>query len=162
MAETETVHATCVAIGGHGVLLMGRPGAGKSSLALQLIDQPGHGLSGTLRTARLVADDQVVLQRRHGAILASAPTSLAGLIEIRGVGVVRVPVQREVQLVLAARLTGIGEIERLPDAEDTRIMLLGVMLPMVHIDASLAAAPARLRAAIDLLEAEQDVASQGR
>lgn len=151
MAETETIHATCIAIGAQGVLLLGPPGSGKSSLALQLIDQPGHGLTGHLKTALLVADDQVVIRRRDGRIVATAPEALAGLIEIRGIGIVKAPVQEEVPLSLAVQLVPSDETARLPDPGASRISLLGLDLPLVCIDASLAAAPARLRAALDML-----------
>lgn len=151
MAEAETIHATCVAIDGRGVLLLGPPGSGKSSLALQLIDQPGFGISETLRQTRLVADDQVVLRRSGGQITATAPPALAGLLEIRGIGIVRVPVLAETQVVLAVRLARATEIARLPEPSDSAHDLLGVSVPSFRIDASLAGSPARLRAALDLL-----------
>ena len=151
MAEKETLHATCIAIEGRGVLLMGAPGSGKSSLALQLIDQPGMGVTGTPKTAVLVADDQVVLNARGNVIFATAPAALAGLLEIRGIGIVRVPVQAEVPVSLVVKLMPAATIERLPDPRDAHAVLLGMRLPMVMIDAGLASAPARLRAALDLL-----------
>ena len=90
---TSQVHGTCVAVAGVGVLLRGPPGSGKSDLALRLID----------RGAELVADDRVTLRREDDGIVASAPASLAGLIEVRGVGVARVPAiaRARVQIKLA-------------------------------------------------------------
>ena len=151
MPDTETVHGTCVAIGGAGVLMLGKPGSGKSSLALRLIDEPGYGISGNLKTAVLVADDQVVLRRVGQRVVASAPRILAGMLEIRGVGLVRVAAAGDVPLALVASLAPAAEIARLPEPGESRITVLDVGLPLVMIDAGLASAPARLRAAFDLL-----------
>ena len=74
------VHATAVAIDGRALLLRGPSGAGKSDLALRLIDAG----------ARLIADDQSVLRREGGRLLAAVPAAIAGLIEVRGVGILRV------------------------------------------------------------------------
>ena len=63
MHEEALIHGTCIALDGEGVLLVGKPGSGKSDLALRLIDQPGSGLSGIPKTAQLVADDQVIIRK---------------------------------------------------------------------------------------------------
>lgn len=73
----ETVHATTIAIDGAGVLLRGPSASGKSDLALRLIDDG----------ARLVADDRTVLALRDGIVEASAPPSIRGKIEVRGLGI---------------------------------------------------------------------------
>lgn len=94
------VHASCVAQGGHGLLLLGPSGSGKSDLALRLI---GRGFL-------LVADDQVVIEAGR----ASPPAALAGLLEVRGVGLLRFPYEAGIRLALALAL---GERpERLPAA----------------------------------------------
>jgi serine kinase of HPr protein (carbohydrate metabolism regulator) len=144
-----TIHATCVAVGGRGVLLLGPPGAGKSSLALRLIDQPGYGTGERLMRARLVADDQVVLRRRGGQLIASPPPAIAGQIEVRGIGIAAIRKSPATVLRLAVQLRDRGQIERLP-LSDMKIAFLGIELPCVAIDPSDAAAPARLRAAIAL------------
>jgi HPr kinase/phosphorylase len=92
--ESLIVHGAAVAFAGRGVLILGASGAGKSGLALALI---GRG-------ATLVADDRVVLTRRGGALIVRAPEALAGLIEARGVGILRVPAVPEVPLALAVDL----------------------------------------------------------
>ena len=140
------IHATAVAINGMGVLIMGPPGAGKSDLALRLIDQPGFGLGGALLTAELVADDQTLVRVSDGALIASAPEALAGLMEIRGQGIVRLAARPSARLVLAVTLTPAAEIERMPVDQYTDI--LGVRLSAISIDATGASAPARLRAAL--------------
>lgn len=153
MPDTVTLHGTCVSIGGKGVLILGSPGAGKSDLALRLIDQPGAGLSGTPRRARLVADDQVTIIRHGDGLAATAPAALRGKLEIRGLGIVELPVEASAPLVLAIRLADCAAIERLPDVPCAGFEALGVGLPLVLIDPSKASAPARVRAALDWLGA---------
>lgn len=102
--DTGSIHATCVAFGDVGLLLRGPPGAGKSDLALRLIDGG----------ARLVADDRVVLRRAGASILAAAPPRLAGMLEIRGVGIVRLPFCEAANLSLVADLVEPPSLERLP------------------------------------------------
>lgn len=84
------VHATCVAREGEGVLLVGPPGVGKSDLALRLIQ----------RGFDLVADDRVEIAEG----IARAPPALAGLLEVRGLGIVRLPYQPSARLALLVRL----------------------------------------------------------
>lgn len=146
----KTVHATCVAVGGLGVLLLGKPGAGKSSLALRLVDQPGYGTGERLLRARLVADDQVVLERRGSRLVASAPATISGMLEVRGIGIAAIRKSRAMTVAMAVQLRDRRKIERLP-APPLKIALLGVELPLVEIDPSDSAAPARLRAALAAL-----------
>lgn len=149
MHEEALIHGTCLAVGGEGVLLVGKPGSGKSDLALRLIDQRGMGLTGTLRAARLVADDQVVIRRVDATLMASAPPALKGKLEIRGLGIAELSVADEARLSLAVRLTPAVEIERLPDLGKARMDILGIALPLILLDPQNASAPARLRAALD-------------
>ncbi len=122
-------HASCAARGGAGVLLLGPPGSGKSDLLLRLLD---HGFS-------LVADDRVEIVDG----VASAPSEIAGLIEVRGLGLVRLPHTASARLALAVELGGVGE--RLP--EPARHPATG--LPLISLDASSPSAPIRVRLALD-------------
>lgn len=150
MHEEALIHGTCLAIGEEGVLLLGQPGAGKSDLALRLIDGSGTGLTGALRGAALIADDQVAVRRSEdGKLIASAPAALAGKLEIRGLGIAELPHVPSVPLKLAVRLTPAAEIERLPDLAKARMDILGIGVPLVLIDPEKASAPARIRAALD-------------
>jgi serine kinase of HPr protein (carbohydrate metabolism regulator) len=124
------VHASCVAIGGRGVLLAGRPGAGKSDLALRLID----------RGAALVSDDYTELRRSGGRLLARAPATIAGKIELRGVGIVELAAAADVPICLHADLDRAPE--RLPEAETVR--LAGQDVPSVALAALEASAPLKL------------------
>jgi HPr kinase/phosphorylase len=122
-------HGSCVARDGAGVLIVGPSGAGKSDLTLRLL---GRGFS-------LVADDQVDI---IGG-LARAPEALAGLLEVRGIGIVRLPYVPNVQLNLVISLT--DQPERLPRPE--RHGALG--LPVVFLTAASASAPDRVALALD-------------
>src|SRR5690606_26288149 len=87
MTLPPTIHATCIALGPTGILIRGDTGAGKSSLALDLLaDAKAEGV-----WARLVADDRVHIMQRNGRLVACAPTNIAGKIEARGLGVVTLP-----------------------------------------------------------------------
>ena len=140
------LHATCVAIGGHGVLIMGPPGSGKSDLALRLIDGAGCGIGTEFLTAKLVSDDQTMVMRRGDRLIGSAPEAIAGKLEIRGLGIVELQYQAESELSLAVTLT--PEIERMPAAAEQACDICGVRLCAVSIEPESPSAPARIRAAL--------------
>jgi HPr kinase/phosphorylase len=139
-SKNETnIHASCVAIGGRGVLLLGPSGSGKSDLALRLIDQG----------AKLVADDRTILSVRKNGLHAKAPASIKGLLEIRGLGIVEMPVRASVKIALAVRLTGEGA--RLPRLHLYHVPLPvkpGRPVPQIALDSRFASAPAKIRAAL--------------
>jgi len=110
-------NASCVAIGGRGLLILGDPGCGKSSLALALID----------RGAVLVGDDGLTLALKAGRVMASPPPNIAGLIEIRNVGLVHLPTTTA-PLALVVRLT--RDTQRQPDGPGSHL-LLDVDLPLI-------------------------------
>jgi HPr kinase/phosphorylase len=144
------LHGTCVSIAGEGVLILGEPGAGKSGLALRLIDEPGYGISGVLLRGELVADDQVMVTREPDRLMATAPAALRGKLEIRGLGIVTLATPPSAALALVVKLQDHPAIERLPDSRSFGI--LGMALPLVEIDASMATSPARIRAALNWLK----------
>jgi serine kinase of HPr protein (carbohydrate metabolism regulator) len=134
------VHGTCVAIGERGILLRGGSGAGKSDLALRLIDRGG----------RLVADDQVELTPRAGVLHATAPESIRGLLEVRGLGLVEVPYADACALVLVVDLVDGDEIERLP--AENRAEIAGVAVPAIRVDPRQASAEVKVRLAAGTVE----------
>jgi serine kinase of HPr protein (carbohydrate metabolism regulator) len=133
-AADATVHASCVAIAGRGVLIAGRSGAGKSDLALRLID----------RGAALVSDDYTELRRSGERLLARAPARIAGRIEIRGIGLVECEAAGDIPVCLYADLDRTPE--RLPDAASLR--LAGLDIPSVAIAALEPSAPIKLEYAL--------------
>lgn len=131
------IHASCVAIDGKGVLLAGKPGCGKSDVALRLID------SG----AELVADDQTRLSVNNGVLMAEAPASISGLIELRHVGLLRVPCCAAVPVALYVELADFSEkLERLPDGET--VLLLDRPVMRLNLHGHAASTPAKIRAAL--------------
>jgi serine kinase of HPr protein (carbohydrate metabolism regulator) len=130
------IHACCVSCDGTGVLLRGPSGAGKSDLALRLIDLG----------ADLVADDQVELRCHDDRLLAGPPPSLAGLLEVRGLGILRFPYRAEVELGLVVDLVDDDDVERLPEPAAT--VLLGRSLPCHRLSARPASAPNKVRLAV--------------
>jgi serine kinase of HPr protein (carbohydrate metabolism regulator) len=138
----ETVHATAVDIGGKAVLLRGPSGSGKSDLALRLID------AGAL----LVADDRVALSRQGAGVVASAPATIAGRMEVRGLGIVRVRAAGPSPLRLVVDLVPPEAVERLPKAAET--VLLGVAIPLMQLAPFETSTPAKLRLALRLTPQE--------
>lgn len=112
--------ASCVAINGRAVLIEGPPGSGKSSLALALID----------RGAVLVGDDAVTLWAESGRLFASPPPNIAGLIEVRNLGLMRFPVAEPSQASLILRLD--PEAPRFIDAAD-EAHLCGIAIPALAL-----------------------------
>jgi serine kinase of HPr protein (carbohydrate metabolism regulator) len=148
--RTVQVHATCVNLGqagkpfrapaSAGILILGPSGAGKSDLALRLI---ANG-------ATLVADDRTEVFVRRGALYAKPPARIAGLIEVRGVGVLSIPYTEEVRLALAVSL--VRKVERLPRAEKylppRQLASIKSSCPLLRVIAEEASAPAKIAAAV--------------
>jgi HPr kinase/phosphorylase len=133
VTNTILVHATAIAIEGAAILLRGPPGAGKSDLALRLIDGG----------ARLVADDQAELRRVEDQILVGAPAVIAGLIEIRGIGILRIDPIEAAPLALLIDLVPSAEVERFPEARYEDI--LGLSIPLIALAPFEASAAAKVR-----------------
>lgn len=141
-SNATLVHATTVALGDYAALLRGSPGAGKSDLALRFL--AGQGLWPDMSSARtLVADDQTLLHVEAGRLIAAAPVFIAGLIEVRGVGIVRAPALPRAEVRLIVDLGSATEVERLPDPLCTQT-LLGVPLPWRRLNAFEASAAHKL------------------
>ena len=132
--SSEMLHATTVAIDGRAVVIEGRSGAGKSDLALRLID----------RGARLVADDQTLLVRQGQALVARCPATIAGRIEVRGLGIHRVDAVAEAPVALIIRLG--EEDQRMPERRVRRIA--GVSVREVTLDPHRASAPIKVEIAL--------------
>ncbi len=127
MSAAATVHASAALVGDHGVLIRGASASGKSSLLLALIMMDGA------RNA-LAADDRVVLAAHHGRLVASAPRELAGLIEVRGQGILRRPHVSPVVIDLVVDLLPAPACPRLPDP-DGHAEIAGIALPRLVLPA---------------------------
>lgn len=120
MSESHNIHATGLVLFGHGVLIRGPSGAGKSLLALELLDLYGD-------RARLVADDRLDMAVVDGRLTMSAPQTIAGLIELRGRGIVRRPFVASAGVELVVDL--VPTLERMPEASSFTTSVLGLVLP---------------------------------
>lgn len=145
MSEVDTIHATSIAIehGGawHGVLLAGRSGVGKSDLALRLID----------RGARLISDDYTLLREEDGRLLATPPESIAGRIEVRGIGIVAL---RHLEQAAVMLLVALDEpVVRMPDEPLPLRRVAGVDVPAIAVSPLEASAPLKIEIALARLVA---------
>jgi HPr kinase/phosphorylase len=125
---SPTVHASAVLVGARAVLIRGPAGAGKSRLALGLIQAADCGL---LTFARLVGDDRVELAACHRRLLARPARALAGLIEVRGLGIRRVDYEPVVVVGLVVDLA-VAEAERLPGTAE-EVEVLGIKIPRLAV-----------------------------
>jgi HPr kinase/phosphorylase len=116
--DRQILHATCVCVDGRGLLILGPSGSGKSALGLRLL----------ALGARLIADDRCEVCAVEGRLIARSPAPISGLIEARGVGILRAPVETEAEVSLVADL-GQTEDQRLPPMR--RITILGCDLDLV-------------------------------
>lgn len=138
--SSETLHATSVAIGGRAVLLCGVSGSGKSDLALRLID----------RGAMLVSDDYTLVKRIEGALVATAPATISGRMEVRGIGIVNLPAISEAPVALIIDLA--DTIERMPDAMPPRAVA-GVAVPVTRLNPFEQSAPIKVELALKAIDA---------
>ena len=134
--SSESIHASTVAKDGRAVLITGPSGSGKSDLALRLLD----------RGFTLVSDDQTLVRREDDRLIASAPPSIAGMLEVRGLGIIEIDHVGDTPVALLVELT--SDIQRMPDDSRER-PLLGVSVPLIGIDAMAASAPSKVALALD-------------
>jgi HPr kinase/phosphorylase len=138
MAErSPSVHASCVLAGARAVLIRGPSASGKSQLALDLIHAAA---SGSLRFARLVGDDRVHLAPAGGRLLARPAETLAGLIEVRGVGLLRLPYEPCAVVGLVVDLAA-TDASRLPDRDQREAVIDGISLPRLPVASGANALP---------------------
>jgi serine kinase of HPr protein (carbohydrate metabolism regulator) len=134
--SSENFHASSVAKDGRAVLISGPSGSGKSDLALRLLD----------RGFTLVSDDRTIVRKQGGKLIASAPDTIRGKLEVRGVGIVDMETVAEVPVALVVELS--SDIQRMPDDGRERL-ILGIGIPLISIDALTASAPPKVALALD-------------
>lgn len=136
--SSENLHASSVALDGRAVLICGPSGSGKSDLALRLLD----------RGFTLVSDDRTIVRKDGARLIASAPPTIRGKLEIRGMGIFDMETVSDVPVALVVELT--SDIQRLPDDSRTRL-ILGTGVPLISVDALTASAPSKVSLALDRL-----------
>lgn len=136
--SSETIHASAVAIGGRAVLIGGLSGKGKSDLALRLLD----------RGASLVSDDYSFVRRQGEQLIVSAPATIIGKIEIRGVGLAEFPAESDVPVALFVDLDVTPE--RLPERGESRTFA-GIPIPVVALSALEPSAPIKVEIALKMI-----------
>lgn len=136
--SSETLHATSVAIGGRAVLLCGISGIGKSDLGLRLID----------RGATLISDDYTLIKRIDGRLVATAPATIAGKMEVRSLGILAMPHVVDVPVALLVDL--FDQVDRMP-LDPLFRAVAGMDVPVVKIAPREASAPIKVELALRIL-----------
>src|SRR5881394_3723490 len=136
--SAETLHASTVALEGRAVLISGPSGSGKSDLTLRLLD----------RGFTLVSDDRTIVRKQGDKLIASAPETIKGKLEIRGVGIVEMETAADAPVALVVELA--SDIQRLPDDARERL-ILGAGIPLISVDAMTASEPSKVALALDRL-----------
>lgn len=139
----QLIYGTCVALGDSAALLRGPSGSGKSDLALRFVLGAVAGVE-----AALVADDQIHISAREGRLIASPPPSLAGRLEVRGIGIVTLPYRREAELRLIVELVELEDVPRFPLERSRSETIAGVALPVLALAPFEASAPLKLQLAL--------------
>ncbi|MBQ8481046.1 MAG: HPr kinase/phosphatase C-terminal domain-containing protein [Alphaproteobacteria bacterium] len=142
MAECEIIHATLIRINGKGVLLKGKSGSGKSDLALRLLEN---------KKAELVADDAVKLCKQKEKVIGSAPENSAGMLEVRGIGIVNYPYIESACIDMIVCLkSNTDEIERMPLMQ--KEVIFGLEINKIDLYAKENSAPDKIIVALRLFE----------
>ena len=131
---TYLLHSSAVVFDGFGLLIQGASGAGKSGLALRLIEAGGF----------LISDDQTLLKKHHNTLIACPPDTLKGLIEVRGVGIITRPYLSKALIHHSIICACENAIERMPEPQSQA--LHGVVLPVMVVDPGAVSAVAKIRA----------------
>ena len=138
MTGPTNIHATAVVLDGQGVIVLGKSGSGKSSLALELLWR----CHTNNIACSLVADDRVYLESQNGRLIASVPDTLAGLVEVRGSGIHSIAFQKSATLHLAVRLVESEKVHRVAP-EGKFSVALGLGLPTLFLPENKPCASAR-------------------
>jgi len=136
-AEPPTIHASAVLVDAKAVLIRGPSGSGKSRLVWDLLQSAQQG---TLPFARLVADDRALVKAHAGRLLVRPAPSLAGLLEIRGLGVQRLPFEPVAVVGWVVELSA-EDAPRMPGNETAKTQILEVFLPRLAVTTGMEALP---------------------
>lgn len=136
---SSNIHATAIKINNKGVLFLGKSGSGKSDLSLRMIVE---------HNAKIIADDRVIVENIKEKLIASAPSNLKGLIEVRGIGIINLDCVSQFKIDMVVNLIS-DKIERLP--ENRYYSIENLTLPLIELNPFEASAPAKLLIALSLL-----------
>jgi len=141
MTPAPTIHASAVLVGAKAVLIRGPAGSGKSHLVLELLQRAA---AGAIPFARLVGDDRVHLAAESSRLMVRPAAELAGLLEIRGFGIRRLPYE---PLAVVGLIVDLGAAaERLPGPKGLETSISGLLLPRLAVPEGASAVPAVLAA----------------
>jgi serine kinase of HPr protein (carbohydrate metabolism regulator) len=143
----DQFHATAVAYYGSGILIRGPSGSGKSDLALRLIDDD----------ADLIADDRVVIKVVGKELRLSPPESISGLIEVRGIGVVKIKTVRDIPLCLVVELELSNQTKRMPEIKEETIK--DISIPIISINAFESSSLAKIKIVLRYLDKKIELIS---
>jgi serine kinase of HPr protein (carbohydrate metabolism regulator) len=143
--DGELIHGTCISLRADAAILKGASGTGKSDLALRFI----LGTPAELGPA-LIADDQINVVAKNGALIASAPATIAGQIEVRGIGIVNLPHREQAQVRLIIQLVDNDDIPRLPPSPLPSETVCGIALPVLALSPFEPSAHLKLRLALQM------------
>ena len=143
----DTHHGTAIAVSGRAALIVGPSGAGKSDLALRCLAVAPTALIPA--AAQLVGDDRVIVSLAGGRLRVAAPEPIRGKLEVRGLGIVKVPYVESADLAMVVELVAPGAVERLPDPLPTH-RFMGVSVPLLRLAPFEAAAPVKVLLALSL------------
>jgi serine kinase of HPr protein (carbohydrate metabolism regulator) len=150
--ESPTIHASAVLVGDRAVLIRGRSGSGKSRLAFDLILA---GRAGLIAPAVLIGDDRVHLEAVAQGLLVRPAAAIAGLIEIRGLGLRRCAFAAEALLGLVVDLAA-EDAERLPQPSALRTVIAGIELPRIPVASDYLALPLVVAALTTAVSSAED------
>jgi HPr kinase/phosphorylase len=139
-----TIHASAVLVGSDAVLIRGPSGSGKSRLAFDLILA---GRAGVIAPTQLIGDDRIRLSAADGALIVRPAENLAGLLEVRGLGIRRLPFASQGSVALVVDLDA-DQVARLPETSSLETVLNGVKLPRIPVGKGFAALPLVIAALI--------------
>ena len=153
MSLVPTIHATSIVLGTHGVLIRGKSGSGKTALALQLLGRAGSG-----NYTALISDDRTMVCPQNGRLIARSVETIAGLAEIRGIGIIHARRQAAGAVVtLVLDLVDTQDVARLPAMPDRTTCINGMSVPLIQlpdaVHGSLEAKTEAILAVLDLSHA---------